>query len=134
MITNLCVDLRLKFWSKVGNTLAVYQNMNHLYLTPDAGSDILHSSWVVSAESQNPISGFVKNSKYDYIQCPYDGWSGWEVDTGSGNFVPDDSLATECHAGHEGGYTTDTTATATTNMPSDYNGKMVLVLNPCLRK
>lgn len=120
--------------SREGNTLAVYQNMNHLYLTPDAGSDILHSSWIVSAESQNPISGFVKNTKYDYIQCPYDGWSGWEVDTGSGNFVPDDSLATECHAGYEGGDTTDTTDTSTTTMLSDTNGKMVINLYLCLRK
>ena len=56
----------------------------------------------------NPISGGIKNEKYDYVHCPYNNWDGWEVDTGAGNWVADPQLKTFCHVGDEG---------ATTNAP-----------------
>ena len=93
--------------AKVGNTLVWYQNMNRLYLTPDAISTVLIKHWLIG-ESINPFNGGIKNEKYDYINCPYDGWDGWEVDTGLGNWAPDDSIVTKCHIGDEG---------ATTNSP-----------------
>ena len=94
------------------NTLPLYQNMNHLYLTPDAGSTYLHSSWIISYQFQNPQSGGVKNNKYYYIACPQDNWDGWEVDTGKGNWVPDESMTTECHFGYEGGEVTTASPTS----------------------
>ena len=50
----------------------------------------------------NPISGGIKNEKYDYVHCPYNNWDGWEVDTGAGNWKPDPQLKTFCHVGDEG--------------------------------
>jgi len=93
--------------TKVGNTLVEYRNMNRFYLTPDAFSTMFISHWLIS-ESENPISGGIRNQKYDYVHCPYDNWDGWEVDTGSGNWAQDETLKTTCHVGEEG---------ATTNYP-----------------
>jgi len=93
--------------TKVGNTLVEYMNMNRFYLTPDAMSTMFISHWLIS-EQVNPISGGIKNEKYDYVHCPYNNWDGWEVDTGAGNWKPDPQLKTFCHVGDEG---------ATTNAP-----------------
>ena len=45
--------------------------MRRFYLTPDAFSTLFISHWLIS-ESENPISGGIKNEKYDYVHCPYD--------------------------------------------------------------
>ena len=53
-------------------------HMNHLYLAPDAGSSVLNSNWVITADCPGSIL------------CPFTRWAGWEVD------VADDTMVTEC--------------------------------------
>ena len=55
-------------------------HMNHLYLSPDAGSSVLNSIGVISSDFESPGS----------ILCPFTSWAGWEVD------VADDTMVTEC--------------------------------------
>ena len=88
----------------VGNTLVWYQNMNRKYLSPDAISTILRKHWLIG-DSINAFNGGIKNEKYDYVNCPYDNWEGWEVDTGLGNFQEDVTMITKCHTGDEGAQT-----------------------------
>ena len=49
----------------------------------------------------------VWNGLYDYIQCPFTSWAGWEVEVtrGSGNYVADVS-------GYEDSTTTSTSTTS----------------------
>ena len=44
--------------------------MNHLHLSPDAGSSVLNSIGVISSDYESPGS----------ILCPFTSWAGWEVD------------------------------------------------------
>ena len=91
----------------VGNTMVWYQNMNGKYLSPDATSTLLLKHWLIG-DAINTFNGGIRNVKYDYVNCPYDSWDGWEVDTGFGNFEEDVTMITKCHTGDEG---------ATTNTP-----------------
>ena len=90
-----------------GNTMVWYENMNNKFLSPDATSTPLLRHWLIG-DSKNTFNGGIKNDKYDYVQCPYGGWDGWEVDTGLGNYQEDVTMISQCHTGDEG---------ATTNTP-----------------
>ena len=100
--------------------MVYYQNMNNFYLTPDAFSTPFIKHWLIS-ELENPASGGIKNFLYDYLQCPYEGWNeGWEVDSGSGNWVEDLTVVTSCYKGEEGAQTTSSPTTTTTTI-EDYS-------------
>ena len=115
--------------SKLGDIFAYYQNMNKFFLTPDAVSTPFSFHWLIS-EQFNPLSGGIKNDHDTTVSCPYDGWVGWEVDTGSGVWMEDETLTATCHSGDEDATTnatppstSDATATTTNTIKPIVNGK-----------
>jgi len=100
-----------------GGTMVHYQNENKQYLTPDSSSNPMMIHWIVS-ESPGAFNGGIRNKKFDYIKCPFDDWNdGWEVDTGLGNWVQDETMHVRCHKGDEGA-STDMTPMVTTAAPT----------------
>jgi len=101
-----------------GGTMVHYQNQNGQYLTPDSMSNPLSIHWLVS-ESPGAFNGGIKNTKFDYVRCPYDGWNqGWEVDVGGGHWAADDTMVVRCHKGDEGASTDAPPVTQTTIQPT----------------
>jgi len=101
-----------------GGTMVHYQNQNGQYLTPDSMSNPSSIKWIVS-ESPGAFNGGIKNKKFDYVRCPYDGWNqGWEVDVGGGHWAADDTMTVTCHKGDEGAVTDVPPVTKTTTVPT----------------
>ena len=117
--------------SKLGDIFAYYQNMNKFFLTPDAVSTPFSFQWLIS-EQFNPFSGGIKNDHDPTVSCPHDGWEGWEVDTGNGVWMADETLTSTCHYGDEGATTNATPppptsegTTSTNTLEPIINGKRV---------
>lgn len=84
-----------------GGTMVYYQNANGQYLTPDSTSNPTKIHWIIS-EAPGAFNGGVRNILFDYLRCPFNGWNqGWEVDTGSGHWVVDETMDLTCHMGQE---------------------------------
>merc|ERR1711915_52699 len=97
-----------------GNTMVHFQNQNGQYLTPDSMSTPFSIKWIVS-ESPMAFNGGIKNSKFDYIHFPFDGWNqGWEADVGGGHWAADNTMKVTCHRGDEGASTDAPPVTQTT--------------------
>jgi len=102
-----------------GGTLVHYQNQNSQYLTPDSMSNPLTINWIIS-ESPGAFNGGIKNKKFDYVRCPYDGWNqGWEADIGQGHWEIDETMTVTCHKGDEGASTDAPPVTGTTVSPTN---------------
>ena len=94
----------------------------------------LHLRWIISFQYQNPIryhclqglkcfscfssSGSIRNHEYEYIQCPYTKWDGWEVDIGNGIWVEDETLTSTCYSEDESVPTSTTSPTTSTMKPT----------------
>ena len=44
---------------------------------------------------------YCRNTKYDYVRCPFSGWTGWQVDKGMGHWVEDNTLTATCYKVHQ---------------------------------
>jgi len=107
-----------------GGTLVHYQNDELQYLTPGSTQNPMQFSWIVS-ETPGGLVGTIKNTIYEYLQCPFDGWyDGWEVEVGEdgeGDFIVDETIRVTCHKGDDGASTDvpPVTTTTPTTQPAD---------------
>jgi len=115
-----CFRLRGQYFG--GN--AFYQNMNGLYLSPDAYSTPVIVHWLIS-EVYGAQNGRIKNKKYEWARCPFDRWNaGWEVLKEAGIWAEDNTMTTTCLRGDEDIITTTvgptTTPGPTTQAPTTH--------------